>query len=62
MIIIRTMEYTIEEIFEGMTDGEKCHMSNKLYKEGYVPLKLTSELEYLRAREAASGDNWGGIS
>ena len=27
--------YTIGELFDEMTEGQRCHMMNKLYKEGY---------------------------
>jgi hypothetical protein len=29
----------VNECFETMSEGERCHMANKLFKEGYVPIK-----------------------
>ena len=31
--------------FDEMSEGERCHMVNLLYKEGYVPVKLIKLLE-----------------
>ena len=35
-----TTQYDIGALFEDMTEGERCHMANKLYKEGYVPVRV----------------------
>jgi hypothetical protein len=32
---------TVGEIFEAMGEGERCHMANKLFKEGYKAVKQT---------------------
>jgi hypothetical protein len=29
--------WTVGEAFEAMDEGERCHMANKLFKEGYIP-------------------------
>jgi hypothetical protein len=29
----------VNECFDTMSEGERCHMANKLYKEGVVPIK-----------------------
>jgi hypothetical protein len=29
----------VNECFEAMSEGERCHMANKLYKEGVRPIK-----------------------
>ena len=38
----------IAAIYEEMTDGERCHMANKLYKEGFVAIKAQKELDTLQ--------------
>ena len=38
------MEVTIEELFDAMSEGDRCHMVNKLNKEGYQPQKLVKAL------------------
>jgi hypothetical protein len=37
------IEVDVNEVFEEMSEGERCHMANKLYKEGYVPLRVTQD-------------------
>ena len=44
------MEVTIEEIFEAMSEGERCHMVNKLNKKGYQPQKLVVALREAEER------------
>ena len=39
------MEVTIQELFDAMSVSDRCHMVNKLNKEGYQPQKLVKELE-----------------
>jgi hypothetical protein len=39
-----TVVCTVAEAFESMNEGERCHMANKLYKEGYVALKATQAI------------------
>jgi hypothetical protein len=40
----QTVVCNVAEAFESMTEGERCHMANKLYKEGYVALKATQAI------------------
>jgi hypothetical protein len=32
---------TMRELFEGMSEGDRCHMANLLFKEGYKAVKQT---------------------
>ena len=36
--------YSVREVFEALNEGERCHMANLLYKEGYVALKATQAI------------------
>ena len=36
---------TVRDIFEGLSEGDRCHMANLLFKEGYVANKVTQQLE-----------------
>ena len=56
-----TSQYDIGMLFEDMTEGERCHMANKLYKEGYLAIKAQQGLdELLRELEILEGacDFW----
>ncbi len=33
-------EASVYEVYDAMSDGEKQHMANKLYKNGWVPQKI----------------------
>ena len=47
----------LQIIFDAMTEGQRCHMANKLFKEGYVPIKLQKQLnEALKALEESEDD------
>tara|TARA_R110000772_G_scaffold74167_2_gene161629 strand:+ start:712 stop:930 length:219 start_codon:yes stop_codon:yes gene_type:complete len=35
---------TVREIFEGLSEGDRCHMANLLFKEGYVASKVARQL------------------
>lgn len=37
----------MRELFDEMSEGERCHMVNLLYKEGYVPTKMQKLVEDL---------------
>lgn len=37
----------VDLAFEGMTEGERCHMANKLYKEGYLAVKARKAIAEL---------------
>lgn len=37
----------VRTIFESLSEGERCHMVNLLYKEGYVPAKMQKLVEDL---------------
>jgi hypothetical protein len=30
---------SVASVFEAMDEGERCHMANKLFKEGYIPIR-----------------------
>ena len=36
---------TVRDIFEGLSEGDRCHMANLLFKEGYVANKVTQQIE-----------------
>ena len=38
--MILNFEASVYEVYESMTDGEKQHMANKLYKNGWLPQKM----------------------
>jgi hypothetical protein len=40
----------VNECFDAMSEGERCHMANKLYKEGVVPIKQ-QQADEVSARE-----------
>jgi hypothetical protein len=42
-----TTQYDIGALFEDMTEGERCHMANKLYKEGYMAVKARAAIDEL---------------
>ena len=42
----------VDLAFEGMNEGARCHMANKLYKEGYAPIKMQSYCDELEAKLA----------
>jgi len=42
-----TTQYDIGMLFEDMSEGERCHMVNKLYKEGYMAVKARAAIDEL---------------
>lgn len=36
---------TVRDIFEGLSEGDRCHMANLLFKEGYIANKVAQQLE-----------------
>ena len=42
-----TTQYDIGMLFDGMSEGERCHMVNKLYKEGYMAVKARAAIDEL---------------
>jgi hypothetical protein len=47
---VATLEASVGEIFDSMDEGERCHMANKLFKEGVVPIKQ-QQADEVSARE-----------
>jgi len=43
-------EVSVNDIYEAMSEGERIHMANKLYKHEYVPIKLQKKYEEAIAR------------
>jgi hypothetical protein len=44
------LELTMREVFAALSEGDRCHMTNLLYKEGYRAAKQIKAAEVL-ARE-----------
>ena len=44
-------DVSVNDVFKAMSEGEKCHMANKLHKEGYEPIKMRQKLD--KAMEGA---------
>ena len=38
-------DVSVNDVFNAMSEGERCHMANKLYKEGYEPIKMRQKLD-----------------
>lgn len=41
-------DVSVDDVFLAMSEGERCHMANKLYKKGYEPIKMRQKLDKAR--------------
>jgi hypothetical protein len=55
------LELTMREVFAALSEGDRCHMANLLFKEGYIPKRQQAvDAAYTREFDILEGacDFW----